>query len=335
MPKVQDLLPVRERAHKWEYQKIFNAIRDYKRIAIFRHIMPDPDCLGCQIGLKTWIKDNFPDKEVVCLGDTHPTLIPKVFPEMDKPDNSFFEEPFLAIIVDCSNGNRVADPRWKDASLKIKIDHHPDVDQFADIEVVDTDMVANSELTVNMLLSFGSYYDLTKEAATWFYIGVVADSNRFMYNTSLHTFQIAEVLLDAGVDIQAAYNTLYEKQIDDLKNTAYVLNHFNISKHGVAYYILDAATQEKLNITVERGKDNVNLFQNVEGIGAWCSITEDPKDQCWRVSIRSKSVPINGVASMFEGGGHPNAAGAKLWSLDDLPRLIDELDKLFVDEENY
>jgi phosphoesterase RecJ-like protein len=57
--------------------------------------------------------------------------------------------------------------------------------------------------------------------------------------------------------------------------------------------------------------------------------TEDSKEPCYRVSIRSKEKPINQVAAMFEGGGHAQASGAKLRSLDDLPRFIDELDKLF------
>jgi phosphoesterase RecJ-like protein len=84
-----------------------------------------------------------------------------------------------------------------------------------------------------------------------------------------------------------------------------------------------------LKITTERGKENVNIFANIVGINAWCSITEDKKDNCWRVSIRSKGKPINGVAQMFEGGGHAQASGAKLKTLADLNRLIAELDKLF------
>ena len=46
---------------KSEVAGIENAIRKYDRIAIFRHIMPDYDALGTQLGLYTFIKDNFPD----------------------------------------------------------------------------------------------------------------------------------------------------------------------------------------------------------------------------------------------------------------------------------
>ena len=84
-----------------------------------------------------------------------------------------------------------------------------------------------------------------------------------------------------------------------------------------------------MKITTERGKENVNLFSNIEGINAWCSVTEDPKDKCWRVSIRSKRTPINEVAAKFDGGGHAQASGAKIKKIEELPLLIDELDKLF------
>ena len=123
---------------------------------------------------------------------------------------------------------------------------------------------------------------------------------------------------------------MYQKSVDDLKVTAYVLNNFKISKGGVAYYVLTEDIQEKLKITPERGKENVNLFANIEGINAWCSITEDTKKDEWRLSIRSKEVPINGVANMFGGGGHDQAAGGRLKDISELDSLINELDKLFI-----
>ena len=93
--------------------------------------------------------------------------------------------------------------------------------------------------------------------------------------------------------------------------------------------VLDKKIQEELKITTERGKENVNLFSNIEGVNAWCSVTEDPKDHCWRISIRSKETPINEVAAKWEGGGHAQASGAKIDNLEQLPAFINDLDQLF------
>lgn len=323
---------IKEYAKKWkrEYSRILSAIKRYDRIAIFRHLMPDFDALGTQLGFATWIKDNFPNKEVKVFGDNHVTFTPRLYPVMDEEGLDWFREPFLGIIVDCGNTSRIADPRFKKAKFKIKIDHHPDVEHYGKISIVDTSAAAASEIVSNMLLSFKGNYVMSKQAAFYFLSALIGDSGSFKYSsTSQHTFAIAGQLLSTGVDISEVHQKMFVKQLDDLKVTAYILNHFEVSDKGVAYYVLDAEIQKELKITTERGKENVNLFANIDGINAWCSITEDVKDNCWRVSIRSKQVPINGVAAMFEGGGHAQASGAKLNSLKDLPRFIEELGKLF------
>jgi len=313
-----------------EIKRVEKMIQKYDSIAIFRHSCPDYDALGSQYGFATWIKDNFPNKDVKVFGDNHVTFTPRIFPETDRVDESWFNKPFLAIILDVGNKSRISDPRWKKAKYKIKIDHHPDVESFGKIQIVNTKGAAAAENIVSALLNMKGDYVLSKDAASYFYIGLAGDSGRFQYSsTSKHTFAIAGALLDSGIELSKIYQRMYLKQIDDLYVTAYVLGHFRVSEHGVAYYVLDAKTQEELKITTERGKENVNLFSNIEGINVWCSITEDKKDNCWRVSIRSKEHPINDIAAKWEGGGHAQASGAKLNSLNDLDAFIDDLDKLF------
>lgn len=312
------------------YSKVLRDIKKYDHIVIFRHIMPDYDALGTQYGLATWIKDNFPEKTVKAVGDNHVTFTPRIFPVMDTLNDEWFKTPFLAIIVDVSGETRIADPRWKKAKSKIVIDHHPESEKITKNVIRDTTSAAAAEMVVNMILNFKGDYVLSKEAAEYFYIAIVGDSGRFQYSsTSPHTFEVAKQLLSTGINISEIYQKMYQKSLDDLYVTAYVLGNFKVSKHGVAYYVLTEEIQKELKITTERGKENVNIFANINGINAWCSITEDKKDNCWRISIRSKGVPINGVAQMFEGGGHAQASGAKINSLEDLPRFIDELDKLF------
>ena len=138
MKNISPIIKEQGKLYKKEYGRILSAIKRYDRIAIFRHIMPDYDALGTQLGLATFIKDNFPNKEVRVLGDNHVTFTPRLFPVMDSLNDSWFREPFLAIILDVGNVKRIADPRFKKAKFKIKLDHHPDVEEFAKIKIVDT-----------------------------------------------------------------------------------------------------------------------------------------------------------------------------------------------------
>jgi phosphoesterase RecJ-like protein len=329
--KIEDSIKQYGRAHSATFHSIYNAIKRYDRIAVFRHIKPDYDAMGSQMGLVTFLKDNFPNKEIRFLGDNHVTFTGRLFPETEKLNDDWFNKPFLAIVVDVGDHDRIADPRYAKAKYICKIDHHPCKTEIAKHPLLDENMAAAAELLTDLLVNFKGT-TISKEAARYLYIGIVGDSGRFMYSsTTSHTFACAQELISTGIDIRQIYLDMYEKKIDDLKVTAYILNHFSVSPHGVAYYLLPAKVQEDLAITPERGKENVNLFSNIDGINAWCSITEDPnpKEWCWRISIRSKKTDISPIAFKWGGGGHPQASGAKIANLDELDAFIGDLDKLF------
>lgn len=320
-------------AHKKEYSSLYSAVKRYDRIAIFRHIKPDYDAMGSQMGLYTFLKDNFPNKEIVFLGDNHVTFTPRLFPETMKLGDEWFSHPFLSIVVDVGDDKRIADPRYKKAKFVCKIDHHPCDGEIAPHPILDKESAAAAEIITDLLVNWKGT-TISKEAAHYLYMGIVGDSGRFMYSsTSSHTFAVASALIATGIGISDIYQAMYQKELPDLKVTAYILNHFSVSKNGVAYYLLPKDIQESLSITPERGKENVNLFSNINGVNAWCSITEDPnpKDYCWRISIRSKKKDISGVAQKWGGGGHAQASGAKIKDLTELDAFVNDLDALFAD----
>ena len=51
------------------FENVINEIKAHSRIIIHRPTNPDGDALGCQIGLKHILKENFPEKEVYAVGD--------------------------------------------------------------------------------------------------------------------------------------------------------------------------------------------------------------------------------------------------------------------------
>jgi phosphoesterase RecJ-like protein len=48
------------------YNKILVKIKQYDTIIIHRHIRPDGDCIGSQMGLKEILKASFPRKKDFC-----------------------------------------------------------------------------------------------------------------------------------------------------------------------------------------------------------------------------------------------------------------------------
>jgi len=141
---------------------------------------------------------------------------------------------------------------------------------------------------------------------------------------------IASKLFEIGLDLNNVYHNMYLHDENDLKVIAHILNNYKTSKHGVAYFVLTKNDLATFHITTNQGKDHVNLFHFVDGINIWCAITEDLKENCFRVSLRSEIVPINEVATKWRGGGHKNASGAKLLSLSELNDFINDLDNLLI-----
>lgn len=325
-----NILEERNQTYEHKYGEVLKKIKEYDRIAIFRHDHPDYDALGSQMAFVHFIKDNFPDKSVIYVGDNHVTLTGQCFVKMEEIPDEWFNHPFLGIVLDLSNLDRICDERAKKADYLIKIDHHPEVEPFGDLSIVDESMSAAGELIANLFFSLPKKYKVGKECATNLYKAIVGDSGRFLYgSTTTHTFYIAQLLLECGINITEIYADMYNQKLEDLEVTGYILRHYQITPHGVAYYVLDDATLKRFNLPAIRGKDNVNLFAHLDGINAWLSVTEDVKKGNWRVSLRSGGVDISHIAEKYNGGGHAQASGLKLKNLDELKNLLDDLDVMF------
>ncbi|MDR1697663.1 MAG: bifunctional oligoribonuclease/PAP phosphatase NrnA [Erysipelotrichaceae bacterium] len=322
------------------YQKVskqlLKLIKQYDKIVVFRHAIPDFDALGSQMGLVSWLKDNFKAKEIHFVGDNHVTFTGRLYPKMEELKDSWFEQnTFLAIVIDVGSLERVSDPRFTKADKIVKIDHHPHEPGFGDLDLVDTSFAAAAEFVVTLLANMGRKYQFSKAAASYFYSALVGDTGGFRFSsTTKRTFEVAALLLSSNINISEIYQLMFEKELKDLAVQKFILDSYQLTKHGVAYYILKEDDLTRIGITSELGKVYVNMFSNIKEIEVWCSITEDKKDNCYRVSIRSKRYPISEVAKKFKGGGHKQASGATLLSLEELNSFLKALDDEIIKNSN-
>ena len=310
-------------------------IEEFDYIVIFRHQSPDFDAFGCQLGLKSWIQDNYPNKTVKAVGNNHIVFTKTLYPEMDVvSDEELNCHEFLAIICDTGDTKRIDDKRYELAKYKIKFDHHPPRELYGDSNFIIDELSSCSELITDVLThSVFKGTKLSKEVAKYLFSGIVGDSGRFQFpSTTANTFKAAAKLLKTGIDMQKdVYQPMYLKHIQDLEVTKYLLNNYKLSEHGaVAYYFMDDEHQRLFDINVDRGKENLGFFSNYDEIKIWVSFTEDVDNNNWRVSIRSRSIAINGVAEKYRGGGHNNASGARVINKEEALALINDLDKLTI-----
>lgn len=314
------------------FKNIFKAIKENSRFIIYRHNSPDFDALGAQYGLARWIKDNFPDKEVHCVGDINSNLIPSIFPEPENLSESDYSKEHVAIVVDVGDTTRISCNHLQLAKLVIKIDHHmapsPETD-YGDIRCVFAKRPAASEILALFALSRPRRYRLSKEAASCFYIGIVGDTNRFLYqDTDGATLRIAADLLDLGIDKDAIYGKMYETDERRISILKFCLNNYRISQGGTLYYIIDKEDLDRLHMTTQEGSLHLSFFRDLNTANSVVSVTYCEATNDYRLSIRSSRLKVWKVAQLFGGGGHDYAAGCHLKSLNDLDKVISALDML-------
>ncbi|RXI98537.1 bifunctional oligoribonuclease/PAP phosphatase NrnA [Anaerobacillus alkaliphilus] len=301
--------------------EIIEMIEKYQKIIIHRHVRPDPDALGSQGGLAYLLKEHYPKKEVYVVGDEEPSL--QYIIEMDELQDDIFEDA-LIVICDTANVERISDERYSKGDKIIKIDHHPNEDPYGDIIWVDTNASSVSEMIYELFETWNDLkgMEMTEKAARCLFAGIVGDTGRFRYpNTTERTFQYASELVKQPFSLVDIYEPMERISLNDARLQGYILNNFEQYENGVGAIKLSQSILQEYKVTPSDASRLVNTFANIEGIKAWVFFVEEP-DQLIRVRLRSKKPIINGLAQRFNGGGHPLAAGASVFSWEQADEVL-------------
>ncbi len=302
--------------------EIREKITKYDRIIVHRHVRPDLDAVGSQVGLATWIKDNFPNKEVYCVGENDESL--RYLVTMDEIDDQMYQDA-LVIVCDTANHPRIDDGRYTLGKERIKIDHHPIVDQYGDLNWVDTTASSTSEMIYNLITSSNEAdFKISTEVARLLYAGIIGDTGRFLFqSTTPKTFEIASELVKHPFDRSEIYENLYEVDPTLAKLKGWLLDQLTVDDLGVVAIKLTKDILEKYQVTADQSSALVQVYGSIKGIDCWAMFVEE--DDQIRVRIRSKKTKINHVAEQFNGGGHPFASGATVYSWEEADRLTHAL----------
>lgn len=299
---------------------VLTKIKEYKTIIIHRHVRPDPDALGSQLGLKEIIKSTYTDKNVYAVGEMEQSL--SFLGEMDDISDEQYHGA-LVIVCDTANTARISDSRYKLGETIMKLDHHPNEEPYGDVIYVDTTVSSTSELVV-ALLEENPELILAKKAAFLLYGGIVGDTGRFRFrNTTSKTMKRTARLLEIDFDTQDFYRHLYKRSLPIVRLEGHILQHFEIVNGNVGVMRLPAKLLADCGVTANESSLLVNTFADVEGLEAWVFFVEEgPTIRC---RLRSKKVVINTIAKEHNGGGHPVAAGATAYSWDETELIVKKL----------
>lgn len=298
--------------------KIIEYIEQYDTICIYRHVFPDGDAKGSQFGVKSWIEHKYPNKKVYAFGENTPNSF---FPDCDSVAIDFTHA--LAIVTDTANHERIDGEGWDKCDKIIKIDHHPVVDSYGDLNIVDDCACAASEIVANLFMEHNE--QLSLETATYLYCGIIADSQKFSIpSTTNKTLKVASYLVEFGIDIQNCNLKMFSDTKQRFEYKAFLRTKVCYQEPGFAYIIANIEDYEKFGLDFDGAKNTVSIMANVEEFEMYVVYTEQTKGS-YSGSFRSKNTTLNDVVARYGGGGHNFASGAKNLSLEDIERLNMEL----------
>jgi len=306
------------------FNEIYNKIKEYDTIIIHRHNKPDGDALGSQIGLKEAILATFPNKVVKITGDM--TERYSFMGKMDEISDELYKDA-LVFVLDSGQTHLISDTRFNCGKFMIKMDHHLAVEDYANINYVDTSRESCAGLIADFIKTVGM--NLTKVGAEALFTGMVTDSGRFRYSsTTDKTFDSASFLMKYNPDINNIYLNLYTEDLNVILLKARLTCKIQVTEKNVAYMIHTKEDVKDYGLdifSISRGM--VNLMAGIKGIDIWGNFTED-LDGKILVELRSNGLNINTVAVKYGGGGHLQASGCCLESKEYIYNVLEDLNKI-------
>ena len=311
------------------YSKILNKIVEYNSIVIARHIGADPDALGSQFGLKKLINELYPDKQVYAVGTIASKF--RFMGSTDKIDGVDFSKSLL-IVLDVPDIKRIEGiDDVKKFDYIIKIDHHPVVDVYADIELIDNTASSASQIVLDMIFSLG--LKLSSDVASKLYLGIVSDTDRFLHDcTTYKTLELVSRLVkETGINLTNLYETYYMRPLSEIRFQGYIYENMIVTPNGLGYIKISDKTMKEFGVDAASAGNMINNLKYVNEIIVWVFLSEDVKSNIIRANIRSRGPYINEVAISHGGGGHKYASGVRLNSWEDADKLISDLDNLLIE----
>lgn len=304
------------------YNELIQKIKEYDNIVIARHIGPDPDCLCSQLALRDSILITYPLKKVSAIGMGSSRFLS--FGKLDKYERG---EHSLLIVCDTPDIKRIDTALLDDFSYVIKLDHHPFIESFGGLEIIDENLTSTCELIMKIICD--TELQCNSSISELLYMGLASDSNRFLFNScTSETFSLVSYYLKQyPFDLGKAYQKLYIRPLNEVRLEGYISLHMIVNENQLGYVVISDDIICEYGVDSASAGNMVNNYNYIKEVLVWATITEDIKNSIYRVSVRSRGPEINHILELHHGGGHKYASGARVKTLEEAMSIIDDLDK--------
>ena len=285
---------------KNNFEKIVEAVKKAKSVALFCHIGPDADAFGSMFGFYEFAY-GLGVKDIDMFADNkYANFLSNIFPceklQYFKTDKKYD----LCVALDCATFERlgVFGDIFKSCKNTIKIDHHIKTEKsYGKLTYINSKVASASEIVLELAQFAG--VKINKNMATYLYAGLLGDSGFFQNsNTNHETFIHASELFKLGADvnkISSAFSKVTHSQINAEK---FILKNFKMLSH-VAYVIISNKDMQKNKFTREDLEKYKGKLRNIDGIKISAIIYESSEKNKYKGSLRSNyeidliPIPLN------------------------------------------
>lgn len=328
-------------------------MRSAKRVLILAHLRPDGDALSSVAALRLLNLNLGKETSCFCQGKNHDLFdyLPG-FEEIEDDiitlkkklniESSLYDYFDLLIVADCGSLARTTLSEdiiefKKQGGKIIEFDHHPQIDDYADLEIRYPELSSTAELIYNFIIT--NKFTFTQELADCILTGILTDTGNFLYpSASDATMQAASAALAAGAHYNKIVSyTLHNKDMAMMKMWGLALERLKLNpRYQLAISVI--TREDIINIL---GKDNLDsagesdffsglagFLSNLAGAKAIMLLYEDSHGFV-KGSLRStpNGLLVDKLARSLGGGGHERAAGfalpGRLEQIDNQWRLVD------------
>ena len=296
------------------------------KLLVMGHSNGDADSLGSSIGI--WkIARSYGKKAHIVLNNTNKSLMPMYNQFVHNPDYpedmfingdkalAFVDRTTLVVVVDVNRPSYTEEPRiLQSASNIVVIDHHRRGTEFianAQLSYIEPYASSASELISEIVQYIDDTTTLTPLEADALYGGIVIDTQNFITQTGIRTFEAAAFLKRKGASVQRI-RKIFRDSFSDFKARAGAVDSAEVYREHFALSTLDPTGVDTPTVACAQA---ANTLLEVDGIKAAIVLTE----YNGLIYISARSIDEVNVQVMMEklgGGGHMAIAGAQLKGVD-------------------
>lgn len=297
-----------------DFSRALELIEKSRYILIVTHVNPDADSISSALALSNLFYENRIKHKVFNISSDLPQNLDFI-ERFDKITDQFPKFYDLIISVDCGSSKRLGFDFDRNIPL-INFDHHQSNDNFGTVNLVDPMKSSTAEIVYDFFRHNGLY--ITEKSATALYVGIYDDSLAFSLSRCDElTFEKVNHLVEFGASPSNIANKMRRRDsLAKYRIIPKVLESLELYEEGKVATIY--AKQEWFKETGAHNRDcedalNMIMSMAIVRIAFFVRIVNGVS----RISLRSKGkINVSKVAQCFGGGGHFNAAGCTIDSLD-------------------